>query len=165
VAPTEMLPGLHNTFALPKKNAGKSQKVNKGKTSPEVEDDVKTAPVEKKTPETVETNGDVIDTVVAKGKKGRGKKPGKKEVVEENHLNGVVSHCFSLASFSFRLFHVTQLGCVECFPFSQHFVNILRILFFFYFKFSFYFISLTAGKMLRYEIKMHLKCKKEASSI
>jgi hypothetical protein len=84
-----MLPGLHNTFALPKKNAGKSQKVNKGKTSPEVEDDVKTAPVEKKTPETVETNGDVIDTVVAKGKKGRGKKPGKKEVVEENHLNGV----------------------------------------------------------------------------
>ncbi|XP_046456205.1 nucleolar protein dao-5-like isoform X3 [Daphnia pulex] len=89
VAPTEMLPGLHNTFALPKKNAGKSQKVNKGKTSPEVEDDVKTAPVEKETPETVETNGDVIDTVAAKGKKGRGKKPGKKEVVEENHLNGV----------------------------------------------------------------------------
>ena len=89
VAPTEMLPGLHNTFALPKKNAGKSQKVNKGKTSPEVEDDVKTAPVEKRSPETVETNGDVIDTVVAKGKKGRGKKPGKKEVVEENHLNRV----------------------------------------------------------------------------
>ncbi|EFX79545.1 hypothetical protein DAPPUDRAFT_304496 [Daphnia pulex] len=93
VAPTEMLPGLHGTFALPKKNAGKSQKVIKGKDSPEVEDDVKTAPVEKatkETPETVETNGDVIDTVAAKGKQGRGKKPGKKDVVEENHLDGAV---------------------------------------------------------------------------
>jgi hypothetical protein len=40
-------------------------------------------------PTLFEPNGDVIDTVVAKGKKGRGKKPGKKEVVEENHLNRV----------------------------------------------------------------------------
>ncbi|XP_046464183.1 nucleolar and coiled-body phosphoprotein 1-like [Daphnia pulex] len=71
-----MLPGLHNTFALPKKNAGKSQKVNKGKTSPEVEDDVKTAPVEKKTPETVETNEAAAPAPVAetKEKRGRGKK-------------------------------------------------------------------------------------------
>ena len=89
VPPTEMLPGLHNTFALPKKNAGKSTNVNKD--SPENKDDEKTAPVEKATETTPETNADVVGIVAAKGKRGRGKKPAKKDVVEDNHLDAVVA--------------------------------------------------------------------------